>query len=59
MDTPKQTLPAGLTLTYLGEFQNSYGEMMAASLLSSVPVVAVFLVFQKHFVSGALAGSIK
>jgi ABC-type glycerol-3-phosphate transport system permease component len=24
-----------------------------------VPVVAVFLVFQKHFVSGALAGSIK
>jgi multiple sugar transport system permease protein len=33
--------------------------MMAASLLSSVPVVAVFLVFQKHFVSGALAGSIK
>ncbi|MBK7819745.1 MAG: carbohydrate ABC transporter permease [Tessaracoccus sp.] len=59
MDTPKQTLPAGLTLTYLGEFQNSYGEMMAASLLSSVPVVAIFLVFQKHFVSGALAGSIK
>lgn len=59
MDTPKQTLPAGLTLTYLGEFQNSYGEMMAASLLSSIPVVAIFLVFQRHFVSGALAGSIK
>lgn len=59
VDTTKQTLPAGLTLTYLGEFQSQYGQMMAASLISSLPVIAIFLVFQKQFVSGALAGSIK
>ncbi|MBT9273633.1 carbohydrate ABC transporter permease [Phycicoccus sp. MAQZ13P-2] len=59
VDTPKQTLPAGLTLTYLGEFQNQYGQMMAASLISSLPVVVIFLMFQKHFTAGALAGSIK
>ncbi|SJM56127.1 carbohydrate ABC transporter permease [Gulosibacter sp. 10] len=59
VDTAKQTLPAGLTMTYVGEFQVQYGEMMAASLLSSIPVIAIFLIFQKHFVSGALSGSIK
>lgn len=59
VDTPLQTLPAGLSLTFLGEFQNSYGQMMAASLVTSIPVIAVFLFLQKHFVSGALAGSVK
>ncbi|GKV71927.1 MULTISPECIES: carbohydrate ABC transporter permease [Pseudarthrobacter] len=59
VDTPLQTLPAGLSLTFLGEFQNSYGQMMAASLVTSLPVIAVFLLLQKHFVSGALAGSVK
>lgn len=55
----KQTLPAGLSLTFLGEFQTSYGDMLAASLVTSLPVIILFLVFQKHFVSGALSGSIK
>ncbi|MEF2110446.1 MULTISPECIES: carbohydrate ABC transporter permease [Rhodococcus] len=58
-DTERQTLPAGLALTFMGEFQNSYGEMMAASILSSLPVVAIFLIFQKHFVSGAMTGAVK
>ena len=58
-DTERQTLPAGLALTFMGEFQNSYGEMMAASILSSLPVVVIFLVFQKHFVSGAVTGAVK
>lgn len=55
----KQTLPAGLSLTFLGEFQTSYGDMLAASLVTSLPVIVLFLIFQKHFVSGALSGSIK
>lgn len=59
VDTNLQTLPAGLSLTFLGEFQNSYGEMMAASLVTSLPVVVIFLVLQKHFVNGALTGAIK
>jgi len=57
--TGKQTLPAGLAMTFLGEFQNSYGPMLAASTVTSIPVVVIFLVLQKHFVSGALSGSVK
>lgn len=59
VNTPLQTLPAGLAQSYLGEFQNSYGEMMAASFVTAIPILAVFLVLQKQFVSGALAGSAK
>ena len=59
VDTDLQTLPAGLTLTFLGEFQNSYAAMMTASLVTSVPVIAIFLVLQKHFVNGALSGSVR
>ncbi|MDR5705149.1 carbohydrate ABC transporter permease [Agromyces aerolatus] len=57
--TEHQTLPAGLSLTFLGEFQSSYGEMLAASLVTSIPVVIIFLALQRHFVSGALSGSVK
>jgi multiple sugar transport system permease protein len=44
---------------FTGEFQNAYGEMMAASIITSLPVVIIFFVLQKHFVSGALTGAVK
>lgn len=59
VDTDLQTLPAGLALTFLGEFQNSYAGMMTASLITSLPVIAIFLILQKHFVHGALSGAVK
>lgn len=57
--TQKQTLPAGLAMTFLGEFQNSYGPMLAASTITSIPVIVMFLILQKHFISGAMSGSVK
>lgn len=59
VDTDRQTLPAGLSLMFTGEFQDAYGEMMAASIMTSLPVVILFFIFQKHFVSGALTGAVK
>lgn len=59
VDTDRQTLPAGLSLMFTGEFQDAYGEMMAASITTSLPVVILFFIFQKHFVSGALTGAVK
>lgn len=55
----KRTLPPGLVLTYLGEFQANWGEMMAASLLVSLPVVLAFVALQRHLVEGLTAGAIK
>lgn len=59
VNTELQTVPAGLAQTYLGEFQNSYGEMMAASFVTAIPILIIFLFLQKQFVNGALAGSVK
>lgn len=59
VDTERQTLPAGLSLMFTGEFQNAYGEMMAASVMTSLPVVIIFFALQRHFVSGAMTGAVK
>lgn len=59
VDTERQTLPAGLSLMFTGEFQNAYGEMMAASFMTSLPVVVIFFALQKHFVNGAMTGAVK
>lgn len=55
----KQTLPPGLVLTYVGEFQTAWADMMAASLLVSLPVVIAFIVFQRFIVGGLTAGAVK
>ncbi len=55
----KQTLPPGLVLTYIGEFQSQWADMMAASLFVSLPLVIAFIIFQRHIVSGLTAGAVK
>ena len=36
-----------------------YGEIMAASLVASIPVIIVFFAAQKHFVKGITLGGVK
>lgn len=55
----KLTLPPGLTLAYIGEFQTEWADMMAASLLVSLPLVLAFVFFQRYIVSGLTSGSVK
>ncbi|GAA3934607.1 carbohydrate ABC transporter permease [Actinomadura viridis] len=55
----KQTLPPGLVHTYLGEFQTAWPDLMAASFVVSIPVVAAFMVLQRHLVGGLAAGAVK
>jgi multiple sugar transport system permease protein len=38
---------------------NAWGEILAASTLASLPVLILFVALQRHFVQGALAGSVK
>jgi multiple sugar transport system permease protein len=53
-----KTLPIGLS-EFATMFTVDWGSTMAAALLMTVPVVAVFLLFQKQFVSGLSAGAVK
>lgn len=55
----KQTLPPGLVNTYIGEASTAWPELMAASLVVSVPVVVAFIALQRFLVGGLTAGAVK
>lgn len=52
-----RTIPSGLMI-FKGEFGTNYGLMNAGVLISVIPILIIYLVFQKYFVQG-LAGSVK
>ena len=54
-----RTLPAGITLTFLGEFEGDWSEMMALAVLVTLPVFALFAVTQKAVLKGMTAGALK
>ncbi len=55
----RRTLAAGLAVTFVGEFQVMWSEMMSAALLTSAPVILLFFLLQKSFVDGLTAGALK
>lgn len=55
----KRTLAPGLILTYMGEFQSNWANMMAASIVVSVPVTLMFIFLQRYFIQGMTAGAVK
>ncbi len=52
------TLPIAMN-QLVGLYQQSYGMLMAGTLLSVLPVIALFLLLQKEFVAGLTAGAVK
>ena len=54
-----RTLPVGLALLSQTEHSVDWGFLMAGSTLASLPVLAVFIAFQRQILSGLLAGSEK
>ena len=56
-DNAKKTIPVGL-MTFVGEHGTDYGYLCAGVLISVVPVIIVYLIFQRYFVEG-MAGAVK
>jgi len=59
-DTQKFTLPLGinvLSYTFYGE--SAWGQVMAASFISVIPVVILFIAVQKNYIAGLTIGSVK
>ena len=52
------TMPLGIS-KMMGEFGQDYGLLMAGAALASVPIIVVFLVFQKYFTKGITMGAVK
>lgn len=53
-----QTLPLGIATMQL-EFTTNYGLMMAGAALASIPMIIIFLAFQKSFTQGITIGAVK
>jgi multiple sugar transport system permease protein/raffinose/stachyose/melibiose transport system permease protein len=53
-----RTLPVGMN-DFIGQYGIRYGELMASSVLISLPVVVVFFLLQRQFVAGLTAGAVK
>ena len=54
----KFTLPIGLN-TLLTPYGNNYDLLIVGSFFSVIPVLIIFLCFQKYFVDGMTAGAVK
>ncbi|MFB6611248.1 carbohydrate ABC transporter permease [Agromyces sp. NPDC056379] len=55
----KQTLPAGLTQAFIREGTADWPALMAASLITSLPLAIIFILLQRYFVSGLASGAVK
>lgn len=54
-----KTLPVGIVASFLGEYAYDYSSMMAFAFAGSVPIVLLFVFFQKQMVAGLTAGAVK
>jgi multiple sugar transport system permease protein/raffinose/stachyose/melibiose transport system permease protein len=53
-----RTLPVGMN-DYIGQYGIRYGELMASSVMVSLPVIVIFFFLQRQFVAGLTAGAVK
>ena len=53
-----KTLPQGLT-TFMGEYTTDWGVLFAGLLLSSAPVILIYIILSRQFINGMTAGAIK
>lgn len=53
------TVPLMLSMMVQPGHVIHYGAVMLAAIIGLIPMIILFLFFQKHFISGALSGSVK
>jgi multiple sugar transport system permease protein len=53
-----ETIPIGIR-TFIGNYQQEYAQLMAAGVISTVPVMLAFFLTQRWLVRGLTAGAVK
>lgn len=53
------TVPLGLATLYSDPWNLEYGMLMAGSVVSTIPIILIFLFAQEQFISGLTTGSVK
>jgi multiple sugar transport system permease protein len=57
-DKTQYTIPIGIA-NFIGAYQTNWPPLMAASVLAIVPILVIFVVFQKYFVAGIASAGVK
>ncbi len=57
-DDAKRTLMAGISV-FQGRYNDQIPLTMAGMVFASAPMIVLYLVFQKHYIQGLMAGSLK
>lgn len=57
-DTQKYTVQLALA-NFSGQYAVDWGSLLAMSVLTMIPVLVIFLLFQKQFMKGMIAGAVK
>ncbi len=57
-DNKKQTMQQALA-NFVGQLQINWASLLAMTSIAIIPMIVVFLVFQKHFMSGITSGAVK
>jgi multiple sugar transport system permease protein len=55
-DDKKQLLSVGLKM-FNGQYGTDYGGLFAATSIAIIPVIVVYMIFQKQFIAGIASGS--
>ncbi len=56
----RDVMPLSAALAKMqGQYSNNYPQLMAASLLACIPMIVLYLVFQKQFIEGVAQSGIK
>ncbi len=56
--TDMRTVPVGINLL-MGQHSYEWNQMMAMSFLGSLPILILFIVFQRYFIAGMSSGAVK
>lgn len=54
-----RTLPPGIVLKFVGEFDIRWGDMIASCVIITIPVIVIFALLHKHLITGLTAGAVK
>jgi len=60
LSNEQRTVPVAIALiTGASEYELPWGNIMAASVIVTLPLIALVLIFQRHLVAGLTAGAVK
>mgnify|MGYP006283524139 CR=1 FL=1 len=54
-----RTIAPGFLLSYVGEYEYFWTEMMAGSVVATLPIVLIFIMLQRYYIAGLTQGAVK